>query len=156
MVKRKRERVKTYIYIQKIGVTIFSEIYIQWKKEETDFIVPKDKFIPFLLLYSLVHVQVCIVIVFLEDQKVRSTEINYFKGMYWYPTDLYKVFTRWNLNFLCYGYQWSFAKHNTPLLGIQRGRCKFWPTEKQFWAFWAYTMYDFFLIYINLLIQSLD
>lgn len=69
-------------------------------------------------------------IVFLEDQKVRSTEINYFKGMYWYPTDLYKVFTRWNLNFLCYGDQWSFAKHNTPLLGIQRGRCKFWPTEK--------------------------
>lgn len=69
-------------------------------------------------------------IVFLEDQKVRSTEINYFKGMYWYPTDLCKVFTRWNLNFLCYGYQWSFAKQNTPLLGIQQGLCKFWPTEK--------------------------
>lgn len=113
----------------------------------------------FLFYYyiALVHVQVYILfIVFLEDQKVRSTEINYFKGMYWYPTDLCKVFTRWNLNFLCYGYQWSFAKHNTPLLGIQRGRCKFWPTEKQFWAFWDYTMYDFFLIYINLLIQSLD
>lgn len=47
------------------------------KKEETDFIVSNDKFIPFLLLYSLVHVQVNILsIVFLEDQKVRSTEMN--------------------------------------------------------------------------------
>lgn len=27
--EKERERVKTYIYIQKIGVTIFSEIYIQ-------------------------------------------------------------------------------------------------------------------------------
>lgn len=43
--ERERERVKT-----DTSVTIFSEIYIQWKKEETDFIVPNDKFIPFLTI----------------------------------------------------------------------------------------------------------
>lgn len=126
MVKRKRERElkHTSIYKKLVLQSLVKSTFNEKRRKQ----ILSSPMTNLFLFYYCTGIYIVHCFFGRSKSKINRNELNYFKGMY--PTDLCKVFTRWNLNFLCYGYQWSFAKQNTPLLGIRRGRCKFWPTEK--------------------------